>query len=49
MAPSDAGFRQRLRALPAGSVSLLDAPEAAFDVDTPADLDVAIAQGLLDP
>lgn len=48
-APADTGFRRRLRALPAGSVWLLDAPAIAFDIDTPADLDAAIEAGLLDP
>lgn len=47
-APADAGFRQRLRALPADGICLLDAPDVAFDIDSPAELDAAIASGLLD-
>jgi len=45
----DAGFRTRLRALPAPDIHLLQAPELAWDIDTPAQLATARAGGLVDP
>lgn len=45
----DRGFASRLRALPSTAMHLLDAPDAAFDVDTEADRASAIARGWLDP
>jgi molybdenum cofactor cytidylyltransferase len=45
----DRGLRAALRQLPAGSIALLEAPELGFDLDTPADVDKAINEGLLDP
>lgn len=44
----DHGFGARLRALPDGACWLLEAPELALDVDTPAALDAAIARGWVD-
>lgn len=48
-AGADAGFRARLRALPATSLYLLEAPGLALDIDTPDDLRTARARGLIDP
>jgi len=45
----DRGFGARLRALPAASRFDLDVPGLALDVDTPHDLDTAVARGWLDP
>lgn len=45
----DHGFRDRLRRLASAAIFRLQAPELALDVDTPADLQVAIGRGLLDP
>lgn len=45
----DEGFRQRLRALPAPHLHLLDDPALALDIDTPADLAHARERGLIDP
>ncbi|TWT19048.1 nucleotidyltransferase family protein [Luteimonas marina] len=45
----DRGLAARLRALPRETLFLLDAPALAFDIDTPADVDAAIARGWLDP
>lgn len=44
----DAGLGARLRSLPAASMFVLDAPELAFDIDTPADLRRAVSLGLVD-
>lgn len=44
----DRGLGQRLRALPQASLYLLDAPDAAFDVDTDADRMIAVERGWLD-
>lgn len=44
----DRGLGPLLRALPRGDVSLLDAPELGFDLDTEQDVRVAIARGWLD-
>jgi len=46
---ADRGLGARLRALPREALSLLEAPDAAFDVDTPADVESARARGWLDP
>lgn len=48
-ARGDQGLAARLRALPHDAVHLLDAAEAAFDIDTPADVAIAIARGWIDP
>lgn len=45
----DRGLRAALRRLPAESIHLLQAPELRFDLDTPADVEKAINDGLLDP
>lgn len=45
----DAGFRSRLRALPALDVHLVDAPALCIDIDTPEQLARARAKGLVDP
>lgn len=45
----DRGLRAALRQLPAESIHLLQAPELRFDLDTPADVEKAINDGLLDP
>lgn len=44
----DRGFGKRLRALPEGSLFLLDGAELEADIDTAEDLDLAIANGWLD-
>ena len=45
----DRGLRAALRHLPVESIRLLQAPELQFDLDTPADVEKAINDGLLDP
>lgn len=45
----DRGLAARLRALPRDALFLLDAPALAFDIDTPIDVDAAVARGWLDP
>lgn len=45
----DRGFRDVLTALPPQALAWLDAPELDFDLDTPADVAHAIAQGWIDP
>lgn len=45
----DRGLRASLRHLPAEAIHLLEAPELQFDLDTPADVEKAIIDGLLDP
>lgn len=45
----DRGLRASLRHLPAEAIHLLQAPELQFDLDTPADVEKAIIDGLLDP
>lgn len=45
----DRGLRASLRRLPAEAIYLLQAPELQFDLDTPADVEKAIIDGLLDP
>jgi molybdenum cofactor cytidylyltransferase len=45
----DRGLRAALRHLPAEAIHLLEAPELRFDLDTPADVEKAIIDGLLDP
>lgn len=50
--PADAGDRglgERLRAVPAAALFVLEAPELVFDIDTAEDVDAAIARGWLDP
>ena len=44
----DRGLRAPLNALDRDRVGVLDAPELALDLDTPADVQLAIARGLLD-
>lgn len=48
VAAADHGLRNLLRALPAGQLALLDAPELAFDLDTPEDLALARDEGWID-
>jgi len=48
-APAEGGFRRRLRALPSHTLCLLSNAALERDIDTPADLADARAQGLLDP
>lgn len=48
VASGDHGFGLTLRNLPRGSLYLLDAPALHFDIDTPADAEVAAARGWLD-
>lgn len=48
-ATGDHGFRDRLRDLAPDAVFRLHAPDLARDIDTPADLQEAIAAGWLDP
>lgn len=45
----DRGLRASLRRLPAETIHLLEAHELQFDLDTPADMEKAIIDGLLDP
>jgi molybdenum cofactor cytidylyltransferase len=45
----DRGLRASLRHLPVAAIHLLEAPELRFDLDTPADVEKAINDGLLDP
>lgn len=45
----DRGLRASLRRLPAEAIHLLEVPELRFDLDTPADVEKAIIDGLLDP
>ncbi|MDZ4813536.1 MAG: nucleotidyltransferase family protein [Pseudomonadota bacterium] len=45
---ADRGLGAALRALPAESIALLDAPELCRDIDEPSDLESAIAAGLID-
>ncbi|HEY5972474.1 MAG TPA: nucleotidyltransferase family protein [Pseudoxanthomonas sp.] len=45
----DRGLRATLRHLPVEAIHLLEAPELQFDLDTPADVEKAINDGLLDP
>jgi molybdenum cofactor cytidylyltransferase len=45
----DRGLRTSLRHLPVEAIHLLEAPELQFDLDTPADVEKAIIDGLLDP
>jgi len=45
----DRGLRASLRHLPAEAIHLLEAPELRFDLDTAADVEKAIIDGLLDP
>ncbi len=45
----DQGLRGSLQRLPSDSVFLLQAAELEFDLDTPADMEKAIIDGLLDP
>ena len=44
----DRGFGNRLRALPRETLFLLDAPELVIDLDTPGDVEAAIAGGWID-
>lgn len=45
----DRGLRGSLQRLPSDSLFLLEAVELEFDLDTPADVEKAIIDGLLDP
>jgi molybdenum cofactor cytidylyltransferase len=45
---ADRGLGAVLRALPAGSIALLDAPELGRDIDDAGDLAKAVAAGLID-
>jgi len=45
----DRGLRASLRHLPTEAIHLVQAPELRFDLDTPADVEKAIIDGLLDP
>ena len=45
----DSGLRGSLQQLPSDAVYLLDAVELEFDLDTPADVEKAVADGLIDP
>jgi len=45
----DRGLATRLRALRRDALFLLDAPELAFDIDTEADVELAVGRGWLDP
>lgn len=45
----DHGLRRSLRHLAPETIHLLDAPELQFDLDTPADVEQAIVENLLDP
>lgn len=44
----DRGLRGSLQRLPSDSIFLLEAVELEFDLDTPADVEKAIAEGLID-
>jgi len=44
----DRGLREALLQLPIGSFHLLEAAELEFDLDTPAEVERAIADGVLD-
>lgn len=44
----DRGLRGSLQQLPSGSLYLLQAIELEFDLDTPADVEKAVADGLID-
>lgn len=44
----DSGLRGALQRVPAESIYLLEAIELEFDLDTPADLEKAVADGLID-
>ena len=44
----DSGLRGSLQRLSSGSLYLLEAAELVFDLDTPADVEKAVADGLLD-
>ena len=44
----DRGLRDLLRTLPMGALGVLRADELAFDIDTPADKEKAVIDGLLD-
>ena len=46
--PGDHGFRDRLRGLAGDEVYTLKAPGLDFDIDTPAELEAAVARGLID-
>ncbi|MDH5830162.1 nucleotidyltransferase family protein [Luteimonas sp. M1R5S18] len=48
-AGADRGFGPRLRALAPGTLWVLDAADAAQDIDSPADVEAAVARGWLDP
>ena len=45
----DRGLRDSLQRLPSDAIFLLQAVELEFDLDTPADVEKAIVDGLLDP
>lgn len=45
----DRGFGAMLSALSCDTIWVLDAPELAFDIDTPENEQAAVARGLLDP
>ncbi len=45
---ADRGLGAVLRALPADSIALLDAPELMRDIDDAGDLAAAVAAGLID-
>lgn len=49
MADGDRGFGTRLRGLPPATLSMLDAPELGFDLDTEQDVRAAVARGWVDP
>jgi len=44
----DSGLRGPLQRLPSVSTYLLEAAELEFDLDTPADVERAVADGLID-
>lgn len=48
-ADADRGFGPCLRALAPGTLWVLDAADAAQDIDSPADVEAAVARGWLDP
>lgn len=47
-ATGDHGFGPKLRALPGSTLFLLDAADLEFDLDTPLDVDTAVARGWID-